>query len=175
MKADDLRRRDAREFSHPAVTSSQPHGARDVIRGFLSKKWLTLGSIGFLFAIPTLVFGQTSTIDRQVKGKPDTNINAGIFLTIRHDCTTGPLPVIRLLVPPTHGKVTVKQGRLRATNLKQCLGMDLPAFVAVYRSFRNYAGQDNFTLEVISAEGKSQILRMIVTIADSASGRSQGI
>jgi hypothetical protein len=137
-------------------------------------KWpTTLASICFWLTLPAFAFGQTPTIDRQVKGKPDTNINAGIFTSIKRDCTAGPLPVVRLVTPPAHGKVTVKQGRLRATNLKQCLGMDLPAFIAIYRSAQDFIGQDLFTLEVIGAEGKSQIQRITVTVMKPAVG--QGI
>jgi hypothetical protein len=146
--------------------------------GVFSMKWPTLASICFLLALPsiamsTLALGQTPTIDRQVKGKPDTNINTGIFTTVREDCTAGPLPVVRLLTPPAHGKVTMKQGRLRATNVKQCLGMEVPAFVAIYRSAKDFIGQDNFTLEVTGAGGKSQIQRITVTIMGA--GASQGI
>jgi hypothetical protein len=136
-------------------------------------KWPTLASICFLLTLPAVAFGQASTIERQVKGKPDTNINAGIFTTIRHNCTAGPLPAVRLITPPAHGKVTVKQGRLRATNLKQCLGLELPAFVAIYRSAQDFIGQDIFTLEVIGAEGKSQIQRITVTVMKPGVG--QGI
>ena len=112
-------------------------------------------------------------IERQVKGKPDTNITAGIFTTIRNDCTSGPLPAVRLLTAPAHGKVTVKQGRLRATNIKQCLGLELPAFIAIYRSAQDFIGQDTFTLEVIGAGGKSQIQRVTVTVMQPGAG--QGI
>ena len=136
-------------------------------------KWPTLTSVCFLFVVPTLALGQTPMIERQVKGKPDTNINAGIFTTIRNDCTSGPLPAVRLLTAPAHGKVTVKQGRLRATNIKQCLGLELPAFVAIYRSAQNFIGQDTFTLEVIGAGGKSQIQRVTVTVMQPGAG--QGI
>jgi hypothetical protein len=124
----------------------------------------TLISICLLLALPAIVFAQTPTVERQVKGKPDTNINAGIFATIRHNCTAGPLPAVRLVAPPAHGKVIVKQGRLRATNLKQCLGLELPAFVAIYRSAQDFIGQDIFTLEVIGADGKSQMQRITVTV-----------
>lgn len=122
-------------------------------------------------AWPVFALAQAPTIERQVKGKPDTNINAGIFTTIRRDCTAGPLPVVRLLSPPAHGKITVKQGRLRATNLKQCLGVELPAFVAIYRSTHDFVGQDNFTIEVIGADGKAQIQRITVTVMRSGSDR----
>jgi len=104
-------------------------------------KWPTLASICCLLALPALAFAQTPTVERQVKGKPDTNINAGIFATIRNNCTAGPLPAVRLVTPPAHGQVTVKQGKLRATNLKQCLGMELPAFIAIYRSAQDFIGQ----------------------------------
>ncbi len=138
----------------------------------LTMKWLNLASICFLLALPAFARAQTSTLERQVKGKPDTNINAGIFVTVRRDCTAGPLPVVRLVTPPAHGKVTVKQGRLRATNIKQCLGMELPAFVAIYRSVHDFIGQDVFTLEVIGTGGKSQIQRVTVTVVKPAAGQA---
>jgi len=136
-------------------------------------KWLRLLSITFLLAASPIVFGQEPTIERQFKGKPDTNINVGFFTTIKPDCTAGPLPVIRLITPPAHGKVTVARGRLQATNLKQCLGADLPAFVALYRSAPDYIGQDSFTIEVVGANGKKQLQQITVTLAKPGAG--QGI
>jgi hypothetical protein len=136
-------------------------------------KWPILASICFLLALPTAALGQAPTIERHIKGKPDTNINAGIFTTIRNDCTVGPLPSVRLINPPAHGKVTVKQGRLRATNIKECLALEFPAFVAIYRSAPDFIGQDIFTLEVIGAEGKSQIQQVTVTVMKAGTG--QGI
>lgn len=133
-------------------------------------KWPSLPLICILAALPTLGFGQTQTIERQFKGKPNIDINVGIFTSIRRDCTAGRLPVIRLIAPPAHGKITVKQGRLRATNFKQCLGADLPAFIAIYRSAHDYIGQDLFTLEVISSGGKSQFQQITVTVMQPGAG-----
>jgi hypothetical protein len=141
-------------------------GANAMKRRILA--WIVL-----LLALPAVVHAQTSTIERQVKGTSNANINAGIFASIRRDCTAGPLPVVRLLSPPAHGKVTVKQGRLRATNMKQCLGMELPAFVAIYRSVPDFIGQDNFTIELIGVGGKAQIQQITVTVMRAGSG--QGI
>jgi hypothetical protein len=74
---------------------------------------------------------------------------------------------------PAHGKVIMKQGRLRATNLKQCLGVEVPAFIAIYRSAKDFVGDDNFTLEVIGSSGKSQIQQIKVTVTGAGAG--QGI
>ena len=136
-------------------------------------KWPVFAALCFLVALPGLAFGQQPTIQREVKGKPDTDIRAGVFATLRKDCTAGPLPAVRLLTPPAHGKVTVKQGNLRATNIKNCLGMELPAFVAIYRSERNFIGQDKFTLEVVGSNGKAQIQQITVTVMQA--GHGQGI
>jgi hypothetical protein len=136
-------------------------------------QWTILGALGLLLALPILAAAQEATVQREVKGKPDTNINAGIFATIRKDCTAGPLPAVRLVAPPAHGKVTVKQGKLRATNVKNCLGMELPAFVAIYRSARDFVGQDRFTLEVVGSNGKTQTQQVTVTVMQAAHG--QGI
>ena len=63
-------------------------------------QWTILGALGLLLALPILAAAQEATVQREVKGKPDTNINAGIFATIRKDCTAGPLPAVRLVTPP---------------------------------------------------------------------------
>ena len=129
--------------------------------------------IVILLALSPIASGQEQMTERQFKGRPDTNINVGFFTTIRPDCTAGPLPVIRLVAPPAHGKVTVTRGRLQATNLKQCLGADLPAFIALYRSAPDYIGRDTFTIEVVGANGKKQLQQITVTLV--AAGSGQGI
>lgn len=91
-------------------------------------KWPSLPLICFSVALPTSVFAQAQTIERQFNGNLNTDINVGIFTSMRANGTAGLLPVIGLVVPPAHGKITVKQGRVRATNFKQCLGVELSAF-----------------------------------------------
>ena len=136
-------------------------------------KWPSLPLICVLLVWPSVVFGQAQTSERHYKGAPNTDINVGIFTNIQQNCTAGSLPVVRLVVPPAHGKITVKQGRIRATNLKQCLGAELPAFIAIYRSTQDYIGQDLLTIEVIGSAGKSQLQRITVTIMKPGAG--QGI
>ena len=136
-------------------------------------KWHLPTLVCVLLGLHAVAFAQANSIERQYKVKPDTNVNVGIFSSIHKDCTAAPLPVVRLIIPPAHGNVAVKQGRLRATNLRECLGADLPAFVAIYRSAANFIGQDSFTLEVIGSGGKAQFQRITVTVMKAGAG--QGI
>jgi hypothetical protein len=140
------------------------------VSGVPPMKWPTLASI-FLDRLPALALAQISRIERQVTGKPDTNIDTGVFTHVRQDCTAGPLPVVRLLTPPAHGNVTMTPGRLRAT--KKCADMEVPALVAIYRSAKDFIGQDNFTLEAEGADGRTHIQQ--ITVKVTLAGAGQGI
>lgn len=127
-------------------------------------KWIWISAAVAALGLSGAAFAQSQPTERQYKGKPGEAINVGVYATLKSDCTAGPLPVVRLTQPPTHGRVTVKQGRLRATNFKQCLATEIPAFVAIYRSAPDFIGQDLLTLEIIGKNGKAQIQRVTVTV-----------
>ena len=77
-------------------------------------------------AVPALVVAcissasaQVQSVNRTASGAPDTDIRVGVYVNVRPDCTTGPLPSIQLTSPPENGKVTVKKAQVTATNYKQ--------------------------------------------------------
>ena len=85
-------------------------------------KWPTPPALCALLALPTLTFAQQGAVQqREVKGKPDTDINAGIFATIRKDCTAGPLPAVRLVTPPAQ-----RQGDSQAGQTARHQRQELP-------------------------------------------------
>jgi hypothetical protein len=127
---------------------------------------------GLLLAASAAAFAQDTIIERQAKGQAGRDIRIAVFASILPDCTAGQLPGVRLKQPPLNGTVTVKQGRMRTTNFKQCLAVEVPAFIAFYRSAPGFSGQDSVLIEV-SAGGKTQIQRYTVTVKKPAVG--QGI
>jgi hypothetical protein len=98
----------------------------------------------------------------------------GLYADLRPDCTSGPLPTIRLLVTPAHGVVIVKRATLKATNLKQCLATEMPALVVIYHSTKDYAGTDEFTLEISWPRGHKQLRRVWLKVS-SGQENGQGI
>ena len=119
----------------------------------------------------TLVVAGTTSASAQVpgvnhtaSGQPGTDIRVGVYVNIRPDCTSGPLPSIKLTSPPENGKVTVKRARVTATNVKQCLAVEVPAFVAFYRSRADFVGVDVLTLEVTFPGGKTEVQRFSITV-----------
>ena len=114
---------------------------------------------------------QVQSVSRVASGQPNTDIRVGVYVNVRPDCTSGPLPSIQLTSPPENGKVTVKKARVTATNYKQCLALEVPAFVALYRSNADFVGVDVLTLEVKFPDGKTQVERISVTVGTGSPGR----
>jgi hypothetical protein len=108
---------------------------------------------------------QTPLIDREVKGRAGRDIRVLVLANPRPDCTSGPLPTVRLVGPPANGKIVVRRGRVRATNVRQCLALELPALVAIYRSAPDFEGSDTVTLEIRPERGKPQIRRITVKVS----------
>jgi hypothetical protein len=133
-----------------------------------------LGTVAILCATALSAGAQSGTVERQVKAPPGKDVRVGIYTDIRPDCTAGPLPAIRLVTPPAHGVVNVKRGTLKATNIRQCLATEVPAFVAFYRAAENYSGTDQFVLEVSLSGGRKQLQHFQVNVSPNP-GAGQGI
>jgi hypothetical protein len=133
------------------------------------QRWAPAIAAVFL-GLSAVGFAQTPSIERTVKAQGGRDVRIGVFASIRPDCTAGALPTIRLKDPPKHGKVTVKQAKLRTTNIRQCLAMEVPAFVAIYRSNPNYSGDDVVVLEVINSSGKVQIQTITIKVGPVGNG-----
>ena len=114
---------------------------------------------------------QDSAVDRAAQGQAGKDIRVGVYVNVQTDCTSGPLPAIRLSTAPAHGRVTVKKAKINATNYKQCLALEVPGFVAFYKSQPDFSGNDVFVLEVKFPNGKTQVQRITVTIAAEGSSR----
>ncbi len=110
-------------------------------------------------------WAQGATIQRQIQVQPGKETRVGVFTNILSTCTSGPLPAIQLTAEPAHGKVTVRRGRVQATNVRQCLSIDVPAFILFYRPAPpDFIGTDAFTITV-KYPAKTEIQRYTVSIS----------
>jgi hypothetical protein len=107
---------------------------------------------------------QSRTVERSVKSVPNKNTQIGVYINVQPDCTSGPLPTIRLVSPPASGKVVVKSAKVKATNYKTCLALEVPAYIAFYKSPVDFLGNDFLTIEVKFAGGRTEIQKITVTV-----------
>jgi hypothetical protein len=139
----------------------------------LMMKRYCFGIALFFFGFVQIARAQSGVVERTIKASSGQIVRVGVYTSIRPDCTSGPLPAIRLARAPAHGVVSVKRAMLKATNVKQCLAIDVPAFVAFYRAAPNYSGADEFELEVTFSGGRKEMQDFRVSVAGVNGG--QGI
>jgi hypothetical protein len=124
-------------------------------------------------ATPSLAQSPLASVERSVKALPNKDTQIGLYLNVREDCTSGPLPTIRLISPPTSGKVVVKTAKVKATNYKACLALEVPAYIAFYKSAPDFSGADVMSVEVTYPAGRTEIQKITVNV--SGAGTQQKI
>ena len=138
------------------------------------KRLLTIGFVvlGVASIGVTIVSAQdATTIERSAKGPTAKNIEVGLYLNVKPDCTSGTLPGIRLVQPPANGTVTIKEGKVRATNYKQCLALEVPGFIAFYQSKPDFVGTDRVLIEVKYQEGRTELQRITIYVGVGPDGQ----
>jgi hypothetical protein len=66
----------------------------------------------------------------------------------------------------------MRRVRLNATNVRQCLSLEVPALIALYRSAADFEGSDTVTVEIRPAEGAPQLRRITINVTKADPGRS---
>jgi hypothetical protein len=122
------------------------------------------GLIGFAAPAGAQAQPAPTTVERSAKGPTAKNIQVGLYINVRPDCTSGPLPTIRLVNPPANGTLTIRRGKVNATNYKQCLALEVPGFVAFYKSKADFTGTDVATVEVKYPQGRTEIQRITIAV-----------
>ncbi len=129
---------------------------------------MTMWAIGALLVATIVpVLAEDRTVERSAKAQTGKDARIGVYLNVRPDCTSGPLPTIRLSTPPANGTVTVRKANVTATNYKQCLALQVPAFVAFYRSRANFSGVDALELEVKYQSGRVEMQKFKIQVGSS--------
>lgn len=111
------------------------------------------------------------SIERKTTAKPEQEIRIGVFANVKADCTAGPLPVVTLARSPEHGQVRVRPAKVRLTNHKTCLAIEIPGYLATYKSKPGYSGEDRVELDIKNPEGKVLQRRAVtITVGQGAAG-----
>lgn len=137
----------------------------------LARSWRAL--IAFAALVTWMLLAEASTgalaqqiVERTAKGPPGKDIRIGVYVNLEPDCTSGPLPAIRVISKPAHGTVTIKRGRISGTNYKHCVALEVPGRVAFYRSKPGFTGADVVTIEVRYPGIRAEMQRIRILISE---------
>jgi hypothetical protein len=124
-----------------------------------------------VIALAGAALAESRTSERTARAQSGRDVRIAVYINVRPDCTSGPLPTIRLTAPPSNGTVTVRKGNVSVTNYKQCLALQVPGFFAFYRSRSEFSGTDTLELEVKYPSGRVEIQRFQITVGASPSSQ----
>jgi hypothetical protein len=126
-----------------------------------------LGFVGTLAMPGGAALAQTDSSHRSteaVAGKPR---GLGVYGNVQKDCTSGPLPTIRVVTPPQHGELNVRSGTLKAGRITRCPTLAAKAQGVFYKANPAFKGTDEVSYEVKSASGKIETHTVRVTVKDA--------
>jgi hypothetical protein len=100
-------------------------------------------------ASPSLPDQQNSrTVERTVGAESGKVARIGAYVNIKPDCTSGPLPILRLAEAPQGGRVVIKRAKINVTNAGACLSGEVPGLIAFYVPRKDFSGADKVAIEV---------------------------
>src|SRR3977135_1478063 len=114
---------------------------------------------------------QERVVQRNVKGETGKDVQVGAYINVLPDCSSGPLPTIRLVKPPAHGQVTVKNAKVKATNYKQCRAREVLGCLRFCLSDANFLGDHRFTLAVRFPPGRTELEEITISVQSSEPGQ----
>jgi hypothetical protein len=92
----------------------------------------------------------------------------------RSSCTPAPLPVVRVVQPPTSGVLTVRRAILTTDKIAGCPQLKVPAQVVFYKSHDGYVGSDHVSYQVTDAKGESGTYDVTINVKAAPPPKAPG-
>jgi hypothetical protein len=68
----------------------------------------------------TAALAQTNSAHRSAEAIAGKSHRLGVYGDVLEDCTSGPLPTVRVLTPPKQGELNVRSGKPKAGRISRC-------------------------------------------------------
>jgi len=129
---------------------------------------------GALILSATAALAQTNSAHRRTDVIAGKSHRLGVYGNVQKDCTSGPLPTIRVVARPKHGELNVRSGKLKAGRISRCPKLEATAQGIFYKANPTYQGADEVSYEIRSASGKveNHTVRIMVKEAAPADAKS---
>jgi hypothetical protein len=124
-------------------------------------------SAGALALPASAALAQSNSAFRSAEVVAGKQERLGVYGNVGKDCTSGPLPTIRVMTPPKHGELNVRRGKLKAGRISRCPKLEATAQGVFYKANPSYKGDDEIGYEVRSASGKVENHRVRITVKDA--------
>ena len=92
-------------------------------------------------AIPAgVASAQSNSAYRSADAVAGKSERLGVYGNVQKDCTSGPLPTVRVVTPPKHGELNVRSGTLKVGRITRCPKLAPKAQGIFYKANPGYKG-----------------------------------
>lgn len=103
------------------------------------------------------------------KGRTDTDIFLGVYLTLDRDCKVGPAPRFEFVTNPKHGKFRTRNHPINLRDVpgaprRTCIGTSPNGQALIYRSDRRFKGEEKVEFRVVYPNGDKREVIATVTV-----------
>lgn len=108
-----------------------------------------------------------TTITRSETAASGKAVRLVLAPNLKKDCSTGPMPEIRVATPPKNGSIITKSGKLKTPASFRCPNKEAEIQAVFYQSKPGFTGADEVLVEIKTADGsvERQDLRITVEAA----------
>ncbi|KQP33882.1 4-aminobutyrate aminotransferase [Methylobacterium sp. Leaf104] len=127
---------------------------------------LTLLAAGALLAGPALA---QTTVTRSETAATGKSVRLAIVPNLKKDCSTGPMPEIRVSGAPKNGSLITKVGKIKTPAKYRCPGKEAAVQAVFYQSKDGFTGSDEVTVDVKDSDGNVQTQNIKITVGAAKS------
>lgn len=117
--------------------------------------------LGTLLAAPALA---QTTVTRSETATSGKSVRLAIVPNLKKDCSTGPMPEIRVSGAPKNGSLITKVGKIKTPAKYRCPNKDAAVQAVFYQSKDGFTGADEVTVDVKDSDGNVQTQTIKLTV-----------
>ena len=121
----------------------------------------TLLAAGLLLTGPALA---QTTVTRSETAASGKSVRLVIVPNLKKDCSTGPMPEIRVNGAPKNGSLITKVGKLKTPAKFRCPNKEAAVQAVFYQSKDGFTGSYEVTVDVKDSDGNVQTQTIKITV-----------
>ena len=122
---------------------------------------LTFLVAGTLLAGPALA---QTTVTRSETAASGKSVRLAIVPNLKKDCSTGPMPEIRVSDAPKNGSLITKVGKIKTPAKYRCPSKEAAVQAVFYQSKDGFTGSDEVTVDIKDSDGNVQTQNIKITV-----------
>jgi len=105
-----------------------------------------------------------TTVTRSETAPSGKSVRLVIAPNLKKDCSSGPLPEIKVVTAPKNGSLITKAGKIKTPAKYRCPGKEAAVQAIFYQSNAGYTGEDAVGVEIKNADGEVEKRDIRITV-----------